>query len=78
MAKKWSGIVVQRTFIKGHSFVYRLYVLANSSNLYTIRAPLLPAPDNKPRILGQKIEGFTLLVHRLSTTAYNGARMVHT
>ena len=26
MAKKWPGMVVQRTFIKGHSFVYRLYV----------------------------------------------------
>ena len=25
MAKKWPGMVVQRTFIKGHSFVYRLY-----------------------------------------------------
>ena len=24
MAKKWPGMVVQRTFIKGHSFVYRL------------------------------------------------------
>ena len=23
--KKWPGMVVQRTFIKGHSFVYRLY-----------------------------------------------------
>ena len=26
MAKKWPGMVVQRTFIKGHSFVYRLYL----------------------------------------------------
>jgi hypothetical protein len=25
MAKKWPGMVVQRTFIKGHSFIYRLY-----------------------------------------------------
>jgi hypothetical protein len=25
MAKKWRGMVVKRTFIKGHSFVYRLY-----------------------------------------------------
>ena len=25
MAKKWPGMVVQRTIIKGHSFVYRLY-----------------------------------------------------
>ena len=28
MAKKWPGMVVQRTFIKGHSFVYRLYIPA--------------------------------------------------
>ena len=26
MAVKWPGMVVQRTFIKGHSFVYRLYI----------------------------------------------------
>ena len=26
MAKKWPGMVIQRTFIKGHSFVYRLYL----------------------------------------------------
>jgi hypothetical protein len=29
MAKKWPGMVVQRTFIKGHSFVYRLYLNFN-------------------------------------------------
>ena len=27
MAKKWPGMVVQRTFIKEHSFVYTLYVV---------------------------------------------------
>ena len=26
MAKKWPGMVVQRAFMKGHSFVYRLYI----------------------------------------------------
>ena len=26
-AKKWPGMVVQRTFIKEHSFVYRLYFI---------------------------------------------------
>ena len=26
MAKKWSGMVVQRSFIKGHSFRNRLYL----------------------------------------------------
>ena len=26
MAKKWPGMVVQRTFIKEDSFVYRLYM----------------------------------------------------
>jgi hypothetical protein len=26
MAKKWPGMVVQRSFIKEDSFVYRLYV----------------------------------------------------
>ena len=26
MAKKWPGMVVNRSFIKEHSFVYRLYM----------------------------------------------------
>ena len=29
----------------------------------TKRAPLLPAPDHKPQILGPKIEEFSFLVH---------------
>ena len=34
MAKKWPGMVVKRTFIKGHSFVYRLYFNKNFDKNY--------------------------------------------
>jgi hypothetical protein len=36
MAKKWPGMVVQRTFIKEHSFVYRLYykIISYSSKIF--------------------------------------------
>jgi hypothetical protein len=34
MAKKWPGMVVQRSFIKEDSFVYRLYVLFYSFAIF--------------------------------------------
>ena len=54
MAKKWPRMVAQRTSIKGHSFVYRLYLENNGKQefiksrnemlLYTLK--LFRGPEN--------------------------------
>ena len=41
MAKKWPEMVVQRSFIKGHSFPYRLYLVENSKTDATIAAKMV-------------------------------------
>ena len=39
MAKKWPGMVVQRSFIKEHSFVNRLYVLKHTQKQKFVKKP---------------------------------------